>query len=367
MDTIRVGVVGAGADGWAAASHLPALAALPQYRLTAVATTRQATADETARRFGVPHALASAEALIARDDVDLVVVSVRIMEHARLVRAALAAGKHVFCEWPLGTSTAEAKSLVAAAEAAGVRTVVGLHRRLSPGARYLRDLVQGGAIGRLRSVAIRRSMPALGGSRPARLAYLADARNGATLLSIMAAHSLDTVLQATGPLRAVSAVVARQFEHTRLYETGELLPVTSPDQVLLSGVLEGGAVLSAHYEEAKQHGFGAVVTFTGTTGNLELSGSDELSGAFGEEAGLHPLTVPEHYRWVAEPGEVASALWRGMPASERDVGHLYAALARDLREGTSTAPSFADALRLHRLVDAIATAAREGQQQPLAA
>ena len=89
---IRVGIIGASPDaGWAAQAHLPALATLPAYQLTAVATTRQASADEAARRFGAAHAFDRANALIEHPDVDLVVVSVRAPEHAPLVRAALAA------------------------------------------------------------------------------------------------------------------------------------------------------------------------------------------------------------------------------------------------------------------------------------
>ena len=88
---IRVGIIGASpSSGWALQAHLPALQTLPDYVLTAVATTRQQSADQTARRFGVAHAFDRAQALIEHPEVDLVVVSVRAPDHAPLVRAALA-------------------------------------------------------------------------------------------------------------------------------------------------------------------------------------------------------------------------------------------------------------------------------------
>lgn len=63
---IRVGVVGANPNrGWSTSAHLPALAQLPEYEITAVATTRKESARETAERFGVPLAFDSADGRVA--------------------------------------------------------------------------------------------------------------------------------------------------------------------------------------------------------------------------------------------------------------------------------------------------------------
>ena len=56
-EKIRVGVIGASMrSGWGRDAHIPALNALPEFEITAVSTSRQETADETARHFGIPHA-----------------------------------------------------------------------------------------------------------------------------------------------------------------------------------------------------------------------------------------------------------------------------------------------------------------------
>ena len=84
-----MGVIGASPlrPGWAVTAHLPALAALPDYELRAVATSTEASARAAAEAYGVP-GHADPAALIARRDVDLVVVTVKLPHHHRLVGEA---------------------------------------------------------------------------------------------------------------------------------------------------------------------------------------------------------------------------------------------------------------------------------------
>ncbi|XXX72476.1 Gfo/Idh/MocA family oxidoreductase [Sorangium sp. So ce134] len=352
---IRVGIIGASPDrGWAVATHLPALASLGDaYELAAVSTTRQASADEAARRFGARLAFDRAEPLIEHPDVDLVVVSVRAPEHARPVRAAVAAKKDVLCEWPLGVSLAEATELAGAAEAAGVRTAIGLQRRLAPSVRHLRELIAEGYVGRLRSVTMHVALPMAGARRTRSDAYAADAKNGADVLTIVAAHFLDTVLSAVGELESLSSLVARQLDEATVIETGEVVPVTALDQTLISGTLVGGAVVSAHFETGKRNGPIMSCTFTGTEGDLVLSHDLSLSGARGDGQPLQPIPTPERL------SEIPRA---GLSDDAYQIALLYAAFAKDLAEGTSVAPTFRDALKLHRLVSTIAEASAAGKR-----
>jgi predicted dehydrogenase len=142
MRPIRVGLVGASPDrGWAATAHIPALKALPQFELAAVATTKQESADAVARKHGIPHAFADWRGMVEHPDIDLVIVTVKVASHRDPVLAALAAGKHVFCEWPLARETAEAEELAASAQRAGVQRMVGLQGRYHPVLNRVRDLV----------------------------------------------------------------------------------------------------------------------------------------------------------------------------------------------------------------------------------
>lgn len=131
---IRVGVVGATpARGWGSAAHLPALRALEELEVVAVATTRLDTARATAEAFGVPLAFADAAELVSSPEVDVVAITVKVTEHDQLIRAALEAGKHVYSEWPLGVGLTQARALADLAERSGVRHVVGLQGYHAPG------------------------------------------------------------------------------------------------------------------------------------------------------------------------------------------------------------------------------------------
>src|SRR5579871_4236179 len=107
-DKIRVGIVGAtvtqGGSGWGEHAHEPALNALPEYELKAVCTAHEETAKASASKFGAELAFWNFEHMLARDDIDLVAVVVRVPGHHALVMQALEAGKSVFCEWPLGAT-----------------------------------------------------------------------------------------------------------------------------------------------------------------------------------------------------------------------------------------------------------------------
>jgi Oxidoreductase family, NAD-binding Rossmann fold len=127
---IRVGIVGANPNrGFASIAHIPALQALPEFEIIAVCTTRQESAEAAARHFGVPLAFSDAEKLARHPDVDLVTVSVKVPDHYLPVMAAIEAGKHVYCEWPLGCDTDEAARMLAAAERKGIRQRSGCKAR----------------------------------------------------------------------------------------------------------------------------------------------------------------------------------------------------------------------------------------------
>src|SRR3954451_3547024 len=119
---IRAGILG---TGWAAGRHAEALRRLPGVELAAVAGSDLAGAEAFAERRGVPSAHAGVAALLEDPSIDAVHVCTVNAVHAEHARDALAAGKHVLCEKPLGVSAAETSELVALAEQArGARGLV---------------------------------------------------------------------------------------------------------------------------------------------------------------------------------------------------------------------------------------------------
>ncbi len=367
----KVGIVGLQPGrSWAARAHIPALRALSEtFEIAGVANTSLASAEKAAAETGLPRAFADAAELVASPEVDIVTVAVKVPHHLEIVKAAIGAGKHVYCEWPLGNGLAEAEEMAALARDKGVLGMVGTQARVAPEIEHLRHLIADGFVGEVLSTTLVARGGALqgGGSIPDKKtwAYLLDRSNGATLLTIPVGHTLAALRDVLGEVAEVSAVLATRRTSARVADTGETLPVSAPDQVLVSGILASGAPLSIHYRGgAARDGDGLFWEINGTEGDIRVSGSSghtqmvrlSLKGARGGEQAFRPLEVPASYRsgWPedVEPGNVA---------------RLYARMARDLREGTRTAPSFEDAVALHRVIAAIEKAAESGSRVTLSA
>ena len=161
-DKIRVGIIGANARyGWSMRAHLPALLVLPGFELTAVCTSRPETAAESAKAYGAKMAFHDFREMVKHPDIDLISVSVRVPLHHDMVMAALEAGKHVFCEWPLGANLTEAEEMAALARSKGVRHMVGLQARGAPPLLHLRDLLAEGYVGEVLACNMTMFLPGL--------------------------------------------------------------------------------------------------------------------------------------------------------------------------------------------------------------
>lgn len=361
---IRVGLIGAG--NWAAYGHIPALQRLSDYEVTAVHARRPEQAEAVARRFGIRHVVPTAEALAQHPEVDLVLVLTTAPQHADGVRAAIAAGKHVYSEWPLTTGPEAADELLRRAREAGVRHVVGLQRRLSPTNRYLRDLLAQGYVGNLRSVRLHVSMNYFQARRSNALRWTVPPENFSSVVAIYAGHFLDALFAVTGRPEGFSGLLANQFKEVTIAETGERFRTTTPDQLVMAGLLPGNAVFSVHVEGGKRNGSGVQLDITGDAGDLRVTnvsafgdlGQDYvIEGAHGDDLPLETLVVPEHYDWL--PADPSAA---PLPSSVHELAQLYAAFARDLRTGTETAPTFADGVWMHRLLDQAAASSDTGRR-----
>src|ERR1700720_1028231 len=154
-DRVRLGLIGASVTGtWSARSHLPALQACTDVELTAVCTTKADSAEAARRAWGARLAFDDWRKMMAAPEIDAVAVVVRVPSHYAPTKAALEAGKHVYCEWPLGRTTAEAVELAALAKAKGLVTAVGLQARVNPTVMYMKELVEGGFAGEMMAVPI---------------------------------------------------------------------------------------------------------------------------------------------------------------------------------------------------------------------
>src|SRR5205823_11888864 len=97
--------------------------------------------------FGVSALFVDHEQLVAQPDIDVVAVTVKVPHHRELVSAALAAGKAVYCEWPLGRDLDDARAMAALAAKQRVHTVVGLQARHAPAIAFVQQLLRDGYVG----------------------------------------------------------------------------------------------------------------------------------------------------------------------------------------------------------------------------
>ncbi|MDA3630392.1 Gfo/Idh/MocA family oxidoreductase [Saccharopolyspora sp. WRP15-2] len=366
MDRIKVGIIGASPDrGWAARAHVPALRALDQCELTAVATSRPESAERAAAEFGAAHAFADARQLADHPDVDLVVVTVRVPKHRELVQAALDAGKHVYCEWPLARTAEEAEVLVEGARSAGVHNVIGLQALRAPAIVRAKELIDQGALGRITSAAVHSARgKGAAGRVPEWAAYTLQSANAAGLLEVHGGHVLSVLDHLLGGITELSADLALQHPHQVVAETGQEAPVDSPDHLVLNARSGSGATLSANVRDAEAADPRVRLEVVGTEGSLAIT-STGAEDPRGTQIQMSDLEL----RRPAEPGlpwETVQ-LPQALPVTQeaRNVAAVYAEIAEGLRTGVQTAPDFTRALRLHRVLDAIRTSARTGARQRL--
>src|SRR5881628_614247 len=283
---IRIGIIGANPDrGWAAQAHIPALRSLSDnFEITALSTTRRESADAAGELFGVPAAFDNHKDLVNRADVDVVAVTVKVPSHLELATAALEAGKAVYCEWPLGNGLNEAETLAALAKKQGVLAVAGLQARSAPSVAYVRDLVEQGYVGEVLSTTLIGSGMGWGPTVEPFNAYLNDKKNGATMLSIAVGHAADALCHCLGEVRQLSATMTVRRKSFSLAGTDEREPMTTEDQVGVSGLLEGGAAFSIHYRGGVSRGTNLLWEINGTEGDLQLT-------AAGGQAQIFEMTV----------------------------------------------------------------------------
>jgi predicted dehydrogenase len=355
---IRVGMIGIG--NWAKNGHIPVLNLLPEYELSAIYSRRRDAAEAAATAYGFKHVTGTLHELVNHPDVDLVVVLTTAPQHEEGIRAAIAAGKDVYSEWPLTPSRALSEKLIRLADAAGVNTTTGLHRRLAPHNRYLADLLKEGYVGKLRSVRMHVSMNLFQPQLPTALRWTVPPENFSSMAAIFVGHYLDMIFTATGWPESVLALGVNQFPKVTIIETGEVIATSNPDEFVIVGTLPGNAVVTSHFEAGKRNGSGVQIDITGTEGDIRITNRSAfggagdnyvMAGAHGDKLPLESLRIPAKYSGLPPSN---------LPSSVMELAQYYAAIVQDRNKGTHTAATFSDAVRVHKLIDAAMESSKKG-------
>ena len=196
-DGLTVGVIGAGVVG---EMRVRTVVAEPRTTLWGVAEPdaeqRARVAAKTGARVVTEHA-----AIIEAPEVDAVIVSTPAPLHEAMVTAALAAGKHVLCEKPLGTTVESCTRMVAAAKQADRVLAVGFNHRYYPSFRFVRRMIDDGRLGAIDYVRVNAGHPGLGEFR-ADWMYESDKSGGGAMMDI-GIHLTDLVRYFVGDIARV--------------------------------------------------------------------------------------------------------------------------------------------------------------------
>ncbi|PTY01119.1 oxidoreductase [Verrucomicrobia bacterium LW23] len=213
----------------------------------------------------------------------------------------------------------------------------------------------------MRSVRLSVTEPACYLRRSREVAFTIPSENFTHVAVTFGGHFMDALFTAVGWPQEFSAILLNQFTHITIAETDEVIASDAPNELILSGILPGNVALTLHVEGGKRNGFGMQLDITGTEGDLRMSNSaafhnredNRIEGAQGEGRPLEPMPVPAEYHWLPASG---------MPASALELANVYTGWLADRNDGGTRTPTFADAVRLHRLLDLIASSSTTGQR-----
>jgi predicted dehydrogenase len=369
-ERVRLGVVGT--SWWADSMYLPALSRHPAADVRAVVGVRHEHTRAFADQWGIPAAYTSLEAMLDGEELDAVTIMAPNVHHYPYTMAALARGLHVLCEKPLGMTSAQAREMTETAERLGVVNMCPFTYSFMPFARYTKELVDDGFIGAPYHLNMR---------------YFADyGRDGAYV------WRFDLGEAGAG----ISGDLGSHWSYIATWLFGEVVAVTA---VFGRVVPRAPRPDGAPFEAAEDSAMILLEFANGATGNIHVSSVAYEPSAFGQlhqwelhgsEGTLHVLcdwNATEELRGAhVSPGDEVLRGGTRRPLEVLPIpDRLYEGLRRDtvhntykdtfrerdnmargfvtaIATGGVAVPSFRDAWRVQRIVDAAGRSAREGRR-----
>jgi myo-inositol 2-dehydrogenase/D-chiro-inositol 1-dehydrogenase len=335
----------------------------------AAACARSAeTAANFARRWNYETFETDWRKLIERKDIDLIDIAAPNNSHAEMAIAAANAGKMVMCEKPLGRTAAEAESMVAAVEKAGVRNMVWYNYRRVPAITLLNSLIKEGRFGRifhyrakfLQDWTISQDLPQGG----AGLWRLDASVAGSGVTGDLLAHAIDTALWLNGKITEVSAMTETFIKERKHNLTGKAEPVTIDDASAFLARFENGSLATF---EATRYARGHKAFYT-----LEING--EKASAMWDLHDMHRLKYFDHSDegqlrgWhdihVTDGAHPYMSRWwvPGLQIGyEHTFIHQFADFVEAAAQGKDAEPTFRDALLTDQVTDAVLKSAQTRQ------
>jgi len=358
---LGIGIIGAGQI--AQLAHIPGYQAIPdQCKIVAAADVSEDALAAAQRDFGIPRVFRDYHEMLRLDSVDAVSVCASNPIHHPATLAALAAGKHVFCEKPLALNADDAREMVEAAEAADRTLSVDFQSRFIPQAVALKQIIQRGDLGEVYFV--RAAWNRRRGFAPrTKGAFHSKALNGGGALIDVGVHVIDTALWLMGGPSPVSVSGATYLKIGNQADGGynpwgpwnhEEMDVD--DFAMAMVRCDSGATLSLECSWAlnivddEYHR----IWVAG-----DRAGAEVILGRSGESGPLLRILTAESDSWV-------DRVHQNFPPTPWPQHAAIADFVRAVREGGQPRSTGEDGLRVQQVVDAIYASADSGREVRLA-
>jgi UDP-N-acetyl-2-amino-2-deoxyglucuronate dehydrogenase len=331
----RIAIVGL---GMAVTPHAKALVDLAdEVEVVHAFSPSEARRKAFVERFDFP-TCDSLETILADRSVDAVAVFTPANTHRDIGLACAAAGKHVLMEKPLDITTARALELVEGCRKAGVTMGVVLQHRFRPAAVKLAQMLAAGELGRIVgcSTAIRLWRPQGYYDEPGRGSF---ARDGGGVLISQGIHTLDLMLSLAGQVDTVTGFATTTTVHR----------METEDLVCAAMRFANGAFGTVDATTAAYPGFPEEIVICGETGTAKLAGTELL------------VQLQDGRKVSIEADKSAGGTGADPMAFPHDYHRaVMADFLAAIREGRAPKVTGEEALKVHRLIDALIETGRTG-------
>ena len=359
---LKVGIISA---NWGVKCHLPAWRAVEGVEVVAICTSRETSARAAAEAHGIPRAYWDYRELAVDPDIDLIDVGTRPALRYHMLKAALAAGKHVYAGVPFAANAAQAEELVRLAETMGVKGASDAYFEYIPAHREMKHRFERGDVGKLFSAALDIQINLFNPPVP-EFPYLwfADKHNGASSLRNLGSHAITFLTALFGEIREVVGLETTNVAVWQVPGIGVVRPQVADTAAVLLRFRRGGtATINLSWVAAG--GVGWRLDVQGSEGRLSavhvarFPNSDPVklyrasaTAPMGEEIAISPeFAHAEHVRIDH----------KFRPLASYPMALSFHELKRAIEGPGDASPSLDRALHVERVIEAIVRSEHSGR------
>jgi predicted dehydrogenase len=356
---VSVGIVGT--SWWADAMYLPALADHPNGRITAICGRNAENARLAAKRWNIPHVYTDYNEMIEKEPLQALIVCTLNDTHYPITMRAIEAGLHVLCEKPLGLSYAQAREMAELADRKDVKHMTPFTYRFMPTARFMKELVDSGYIGKPYHLNLRYYTGY--GRKPEYINRFDKGKSGAGSVADIGSHFLYLAYWFFGEIATITCQLGKMIQRPPLDPQGQPYEQVD-DTAMMMLTFKNGAQGTIHATTVAYE----ASTF-GQTHHMELHGSEgtlynvidwdtvqRVSGARQGEGPVKEMAVPEHI-WNGVRRDTVHNTYRDVFRTQNFMTRQFVSA---IAENQPVEPDFHDGAYIQRIVEAAVISDREG-------